>query len=275
MVMAFFQVTDMIKAIFFDCDGTLLSHRTNTVPASTIRALNLLRRKGILAVLSTGRHKSELRELTPLAPLSFDAFITVNGACTYTDTEVLSSVPISQRDAHAVYRFLQDHDLPVQCFLEEDSFINTVNETVIHSQAMIHTPVPPIGDIRRILEEPVYLMVPFGIAAAQSLVQTLQDVAVTRWNAHDAMDVVNRNAGKEQGMKAVMEHYGIQREETMAFGDAMNDHTMLEAAGIGIAMGNSDREILELADYVTTDIEEDGIWNALKAFHVIDEEDER
>ena len=68
----------MIKAIFFDIDGTLLSHRTKGIPQSTTEAFRLLRKKGILLFTSTGRHMLEMEDL-PLQNLDFDGYITLNG----------------------------------------------------------------------------------------------------------------------------------------------------------------------------------------------------
>ena len=68
----------MIKAIFFDIDGTLLSHTTGRVPESTEFAIHQLRKKGIRLFVATGRHKLEIEEL-PVNKLSFDGYITLNG----------------------------------------------------------------------------------------------------------------------------------------------------------------------------------------------------
>ena len=64
----------MIKAIFFDIDGTLLSHSTQSVPESTKLALQLLKEKGIYTFIATGRHISEIRDL-PLDDLEFEGYI--------------------------------------------------------------------------------------------------------------------------------------------------------------------------------------------------------
>ena len=263
----------MIKAIFFDCDGTLLSHRTNQVPASAVKSLQHLRHAGVKVILSTGRHRSELKELTQLKDLSFDGYITVNGASCYTDRGRLLNTPIPREAVQQVYAWLQKHELPVQFFLEEDSFISCVNDTVIRAQERIHTPVPPTGDLNRILSEPVYLMVPFGIKEARPLLETLQGVSITTWNEHDALDVVNQNAGKAAGVQAFAAYYGLQKEELMAFGDAMNDRSMLEAVGTAVVMGNGDAELKSCADYVTGDIDDDGLFQALKQFDLITEEE--
>jgi hydroxymethylpyrimidine pyrophosphatase-like HAD family hydrolase len=67
----------------------------------------------------------------------------------------------------------------------------------------------------------------------------------------------------------VLEHYGIRQEEMIAFGDGENDMEMLQFAGIGIAMGNAEKEVKAVADYVTDDIDDDGIWKACRHFGLI------
>ena len=58
-------------------------------------------------------------------------------------------------------------------------------------------------------------------------------------------------------------------EETIAFGDGGNDITMIEHAAIGVAMGNANKEVKEIADYITDDVDNNGIYNALKHFNII------
>lgn len=58
-------------------------------------------------------------------------------------------------------------------------------------------------------------------------------------------------------------------EDTIAFGDAMSDKEMLMFCHIGVAMGNSKPELKEIADYVTTDVNDDGLWKAFKHFNLI------
>ena len=68
-----------IKAVFFDVDGTLLSHTLNDVPASTRRAIDKLRSRGILTVVATGRHMEEFNKL-PVSSLPFDGYLMLNGS---------------------------------------------------------------------------------------------------------------------------------------------------------------------------------------------------
>ncbi len=259
----------MIKLIFFDCDGTLLSHNGMYVPDSTRRAFELLEKKGIRRVLSTGRHITELQRLTAIHDLKFDAFITINGAFTYDSEGIVSSFAFDEEDIRAAYAYLRENTLGVEFFEEQEAYVNLVNEAVIRSQESIHDEIPPVLPLERILSHPVYQIVAYGIAESEAFVNHMKNVRVTRWNASNAVDMVHSFAGKESGMKTLREKWGITVEETMAFGDALNDIAMLKHAGLGVAMGNSEPALKEMADYVTGDIDHDGLYSALVHFGIL------
>lgn len=82
----------MIQAIFFDVDGTLVSFRTHTIPASTLEALHALRAKGIKLFLATGRHQAMLRSVQELFP--FDGCVTLSGQYCFVGDRVLRSSPM-------------------------------------------------------------------------------------------------------------------------------------------------------------------------------------
>ena len=71
---------------------------------------------------------------------------------------------------------------------------------------------------------------------------------------------------KSTGLKALTEYLGVTMEQTMAVGDSENDYSMINAAGLGVAMGNASDDIKAIADYITTFNEEDGVGEAIKKF---------
>ena len=75
--------------------------------------------------------------------------------------------------------------------------------------------------------------------------------------------------GKQNGIHEVLKYYSINQDETMSFGDGKNDIDMFEYTKISVAMGNAGDDVKEAADYITDDIDEDGIYNALKHFELI------
>ena len=87
--------------------------------------------------------------------------------------------------------------------------------------------------------------------------------------ANGNLEMTNKNATKGFAVKGLCNALNIDHTNVMCFGDGENDIEMLEFAGIGVAMGNAEGEVKAVADYVTTDIDEDGVANALKHFGLI------
>ena len=89
----------MIKAAFFDVDGTVYSHESKCVPESTIEALKALRKKGIKTFLATGRHFSEIDEF-PVGKIPFDGYVMLTGQlCTDGKRNVIFGNAIDGADA--------------------------------------------------------------------------------------------------------------------------------------------------------------------------------
>ena len=73
-------------------------------------------------------------------------------------------------------------------------------------------------------------------------------------------------ATKGDGIRCLAEHLGLKPEETMGFGDGENDLTMMQMAGIGVAMGNGEDSVKAAADYVTDTNDADGVAQAIEKF---------
>jgi Cof subfamily protein (haloacid dehalogenase superfamily) len=81
------------------------------------------------------------------------------------------------------------------------------------------------------------------------------------------LEVVNINASKGIAVKYLADRYGIKREEVMAFGDATNDNSMIEYAGLGVAVGNAMDELKEIADLVSDTCENDGVGKTIEKYN--------
>ena len=89
-----------------------------------------------------------------------------------------------------------------------------------------------------------------------------------RW--HPAFtDITVKGANKGNALITVARQLELDINECIAFGDGGNDLSILKAAGIGVAMGNANDDVKAVANYVTTSVDENGIWNALKHFNAI------
>lgn len=258
----------MIKAVFFDIDGTLLSHKTNSVPDSARRALEALREKGILTFIATGRHLPELKKLRPLDGLRFDGYVTLNGQYCCNDEGVISHCPIDRRDIATLLDYLKEHPHPCILVEKDRMYINFHNDHVARVQAAIHSDMPELGDLDRGYTEPIYQVILYMKESTLDQLPHMPNIKLTFWNMGGA-DLIPASGGKAAGIARVLEHYGIDRSEAMAFGDGHNDVDMFSAVSIAVAMGNACKAAKKAAHHITDCVDEDGILNALKHFGVL------
>ncbi len=257
----------MTCAAFFDMDGTLLSHRTNSVPASARRALDELRARGITVGLATGRSFSELLDL-PLDGLSFDVLLTLNGQLVVDgENHYLAGNPLIGTALEGVLALFEAHEVPTILVQLDRQYINFINDDVVSAQAAVHTPLPQVSTYTG---GEVYQAMLFGSGEQLDAVAAkLPDCDITRWDGA-AVDVnAPSDGGKADGIARWCAAQGVDIADVIAFGDAENDITMLRAAGTGVALGNATPEAKAAADYVTDDIDADGVWNALVHLGVI------
>ena len=257
----------MVKAIFFDIDGTLVSFKTHSVPFSTIRAIELLRAKGIKVFVATGRHKDTINNL---GDLQFDGYVTMNGAYCYAGDQVVFKLPIPREDVANMVELQKNYkEFPI-FFLAENristNFFNAETEELIK---LINFPVPPIEDIDVIKEREIFQMVSFFSADEDSCVMPkLPNCSDARWYP-TFTDIINKDASKMVGVQKILDYYGFNPSEAMAFGDGGNNIPMLKAVEYSVAMGNAVEQVKNVAKYVTTDVDNDGILNALQYLSIV------
>ena len=149
----------------------------------------------------------------------------------------------------------------------EHRYINHLDDTVIKTQMATKGKIPQIDQYKG---EPIYQILAFIPEHQKQVLSEFLDYCVIKSWYDTGVDIIPIDGGKSVGIKKYIDTLGIDISETMAFGDAENDIDMLQTVGIGVAMGNGKPEVKEIADYVTDDIDEDGIEKALIHFGLID-----
>ena len=135
----------MIKAIFFDVDGTLLSHTTKCIPRDAVQALRILQDQGIMIFMATGRHSTELDQL-PVHDIRFDGYITLNGQlCLDNRGNVIYGAPFNESITDKLLFAFCERRYPLALVESDRIYINYVNDTVCKAQQSISTPVPEIS----------------------------------------------------------------------------------------------------------------------------------
>lgn len=258
----------MIKAIFFDIDGTLVSFKTHSVPDETKKAVQTLRNKGIKVFIATGRM---LNMIDVLGDMQFDGFIAYNGACcTDGEKNILYKHVIPQRELNNLVERLKSDKFPVSFMCKDNMYVNYHNNVVLNVAAHVNVDPPIVRNPSDIIKEDVYqLCIYVDECKLQQIIdETLPDCRGRRW-IPDFADVNMKDIDKDSGMDRLIDFFDIKLSETMAFGDGGNDISMLKHAAIGIAMGNSSDEVKRSADYITDSVDDNGVVNALKHFNLL------
>lgn len=248
-----------MRIVFFDIDGTLAT-RTE-VPASAAEAIARLRANGDLVFICTGRARAYAeRHFSDYA----DGFVCCNGRLAFRGDEHLYAAELSSAQVADIVAVLEDQGSGY-CFFEEwaahyggDPAYRGIAEGVLE-----------LGELENGVDPATIHAYNFDIyfqdaAHRERIAEALADTClVNPHGPHPSADVTVLGVDKGDAVRNVAAALGVQIEDTYAFGDGINDICMLEAAGHGIAMGNAMDEVKQVAEYVTTDINRDGVANGL------------
>ena len=259
-----------IKIIFFDIDDTLRNSKTGFIPSTIPTVFKQLREKGILTGIATGRGifgvVSEIKALKP------DFFVTLNGA--YIEDKkgnVLYSNKIAKDKVEEYITWTKEVGIDYGLVGSHAAKLSRRTEMISQAIDPIYPDLEVDPDFYQ--KEDIYQMWTFedqgdDLKLPDTLASTLRMV---RWHRNSS-DVVPLNGSKAAGVAKVVEHLGLKPENVMVFGDGLNDMELFDYAGINIAMGVSHEKIKEKADYITKTLEEDGIFDALEGFGMVEKE---
>ena len=260
----------MIRALFFDIDGTLVSFNTHKVAQSTIDGLNIAKERGIKIFISTGRPLSFINNLEDIEHL-IDGYITTNGSYNFMGKSVISMHSIPKEEVLTLVDYLNKHEYPA-------ILVGTDNTAVINHKPIVDRIVIDTLNItnidfsitaKTVLQQDILQITPFITQEQQDIIMPqIPHCASERWHP-EFIDTVNKQASKGKALSDIVAYNDLLISETMAFGDGGNDISMLLKAGVGVAMGNANDNIKAMANYVTSSTDDDGIYKALKHFEVI------
>lgn len=272
--MVFVKFAFVIKAIFLDIDGTLVSFKTHRIPSSALSALKKAHDKGVAVFIATGRPWVLIDNLSQMQDLGIiDGYVTMNGAFCFNEQGVIYEQPMDPGEVRDMWDYstslgrscivVRRHDICLNCDTEP-------LDKIFRRGLGVSVPMPVLPMKEAILSEPVYQLTPFITQAeAQEIGPRLRNSALTRWHP-EFVDVTHKDCSKQMGIDQMIRSEGILLSQTMAIGDGGNDISMIRHAAVGVAMGNAATEdVRQVADYVTSHVDEDGIKNALIHYGII------
>ena len=225
-----------IKAAFFDIDGTLLPFHAKALPESTVQALAALRENGVKTFIATGRPPVHLPYLHALDGIPFDGYVTMNGQyCYLADGELLYTKYIPAASLQTLLPYIEKEQLSVGFVGKDFCRFNLINDL---SRDFAKKLELGAGDVAALIQhEDIYQLSAFLPPEKEAeFLRRCPGCLAVRWE-DDFCDILPAGGGKPNGLAHTLAHLGLTREQSIAFGDGGNDVTMLEYAGIGVAMG--------------------------------------
>lgn len=276
----------MIKTIAVDLDGTLIDSSQNIQP-KTKEALIKLQDEGIRLILVSGRpFRSMVRHAESLGISKHHGVILSNNgglAYDFENKKIIFDSPMDSKLVREILEEAKDNDImPVledgDYLLAEDIEAGMVNWRGSPKNMIIHEaeiggfklkevrPLTKVADLpyNRILAivEPANMdrVLPYYIEKYKGRLNVDK-------SAPSHLQITDPNVSKANGLKRM----GVDPETLMAFGDSINDISMLKFAKISVAMGRAEDEVKAIASYTTTSEDDEGIYRALVHFGLIEE----
>ena len=274
-----------IKLIALDLDGTLFNHDGIITPA-TIAELNRASRQGIYTVIATGRPFNGL-PFEQIKDTQIEYALTTNGASVYriADKKCIYENAMDLEMIRPILDWILSKEIHIDFYIEGEGFTPIRCRENLHRLAvpdslrryMIATRTPVedllayVSDCGKTIQkinlnfyaqpDGTFLYREETLAFLKSL-STIEVVC----GGFNNFEISKAGVTKATGLQALTAHLGVTMEETMAVGDSENDLSMINAAGIGVAMGNASDDVKSIANYITTSNEEDGVGEAIKRF---------
>ncbi len=257
------------KYLFFDIDGTLMAGGYENIhcPESCLYALKKLREKGIFSAIATGRSHALSEDI--MHELGFKDMVHDGGYGITMDDKLVHIEPLNYQYCLELAKECDEKGFPygispydsVYRLSKDERFFDFTHDTYMETKVV---PGLDIHDFDQIIK--MYIACNRG---EEDNIVSLQKLPHARF--HDTYLFVEPT-DKSRGIKQIVDRLGGNYKDVIVFGDASNDLSMFIDEWTCVAMGNAIDELKEKADYVTTDADNDGIYNALVHFGLIEDD---
>ncbi|KHD46637.1 Cof-type HAD-IIB family hydrolase [Streptococcus hongkongensis] len=272
------------KIIFLDVDGTLVDYH-NRIPESAISAIQKARANGHLVLVSTGRSRAEMQD--EIWSIGIDGMIGGNGSYVEYHEQVIMHQLISKEETKHIVDWL--HERGLEFYLESNNGLFASENFKDAARPVMQTYVMRKGktleEVQGMEAEDALHGLVYGgelyrddLNKVSFILNSYQDhldskeefpeLMANTWGGRGETalfgDLGVKNITKAHAIDVLLKHLQKDKKDTIAFGDAKIDIPMLEYCEIGVSMGNGGPEILAMADMITDDVEEDGLYKAFE-----------
>ncbi|MFD1957403.1 Cof-type HAD-IIB family hydrolase [Paenibacillus thailandensis] len=261
----------MYKLIAIDIDDTLLDDSL-TVTEGTKQAMEEAIRQGVTVTLATGRMFASAQKIARQIELNVP-IITYQGALVKTllDGKALYERFVPADAARELFAFTEERGLHLQLYADDILYTKEDNDKIRKYSKLTNIPYVVEPDYEKLVEQPTPKMLIIDDPDyLDRLIPELKALIgdrthITKSKPH-YLEIMHKEGTKGHALRFLASHIGCTMEQTIAIGDAWNDHEMIESAGLGVAMGNAIPALKEIADYVTRTNNEEGVRHVIEKF---------
>lgn len=273
----------MIKLVAMDMDGTLLNS-DKELPEENQRTIEAYAEKGVMFAFCTGRVMNEIELMSDKLP-SVKYAITCNGALVYDISDrncykLIHGDTLRMEEVRNIYEFADKMGFTMMFEIQADGVVyadrkcveNPEQYGVGYIRELIQKTRVPVNNIREYIYERTEDVGKLNIffpdtetrhKALDCLKALNYDLA---YSEPTNIDINKKGSDKGRGLKMLMRHLNLTKEEVMAIGDNFNDLELLQATPNAVVMGNAPEEIKHYANYVTLSNDENGVAYAIRKF---------
>lgn len=260
------------RLIAIDLDDTLLTDDLEVTEA-TRQTMTEAIAQGAHITIATGRMFDSAQKIARQVGLNVP-IITYQGSLikNLLDEDVLYERSVPAEIATRLYEYCLEHGLHLQSYIDDKLYVPEDNDLIRGYAKQSNIPYLIEPDFKKIVshEKQTKLLIIDEPARLDALLPVLREflgsgVHVTK-SKPNYLEFTHPEGTKGHALRFLANHYGIPMEDTIAIGDAMNDHEMIQAAGLGVAMANAVPALKEIAGFVTLSNNDDGVKHVLEKF---------
>lgn len=259
----------MIKAVFSDLDGTLLN-KNNNISEDTIKILEKLKEKNIKFFIATGRSYLAMKRFYEQLKLDTE-IINYNGGVIHNSKgEKLFELTLDDSIARELIQYGRDNNLYFHGFSNEKWYLEVYNENAkaYAAKSQLKENIVNFDNMKELnFNKFMFINSPEKIQKINSyIMKKYKDSIYKGLSSPTFLEIMNPNVSKGNGVRFLLEKYGLSPDEVMAFGDAENDLEMLSAVKYGVAMENANDTVKSKVKYIAPKNTDNGVSEFIKKF---------
>ena len=259
-----------VKLIAADMDGTLLDSNKKLSPY-LFDLVKKLKEKDVKFAIASGRQYFNLLE--NFEDIKEDlVYISDNGSIVYDSGESIYVDEINKENIRKVLKDVRQEKgmYPILCGVES-AYVENDNEIFLENARMYYAKLEIVEDLMDVLEkDKICKLGVFDEVDAENnafkLLEKYNENLMVCLSGYNWVDLMNIGVNKGEAIKILQENYNISYDETMAFGDYLNDYEMMQSCKYSYAMENAHQKLKEICNYRAKSNDDDGVVHAIKEY---------